>query len=75
MSNLTSLTNARANLIAKYEEATANPKPSYSVDGQSVSHSEYRRSLLEEILRIDELLAREGDDNAGPFEETLRGIT
>lgn len=75
MSDLSSLQTAKSNLIARYEEVTANPQPTYSVDGQSVSHDAYRRSLLDEIARVNALLAREGDDQLGPFEEPLRGVT
>lgn len=40
---------ARTVLIRKYMEAVQNPKPNYSIEGQSVSWEGYLRMLREEI--------------------------
>lgn len=36
-------------LLANYTDAIASPKPSYSVDGQSVSWNEYVSALKDQI--------------------------
>jgi hypothetical protein len=46
-SDLENMQTALANVSAKIAEITANVKPSYSIDGQSVSWSEYYRSLMD----------------------------
>jgi hypothetical protein len=53
------------NISAKIAEVSANPKPNYSIDGQSVSHADYFRMLTEQYGVLNELIA------AGtPFEIT-----
>jgi hypothetical protein len=49
---------------------TASPKPSYSIDGQSVSWTEYLKQLQATVAWCDEQLARED-----PFEIHSRGTT
>ena len=52
--------------------STANGgKPSYSIDGQHVRHTEYKLSLYEELKMIDQLIVAA----EGPFEERGRGVT
>lgn len=53
---VTNLTTARDQIAAKLAEITANPKAAYSIDGQSVDHNAYRKSLIEELKQIQELL-------------------
>jgi hypothetical protein len=50
------LTTARDNLSVRLAEISANPKPTYSVNGQSFSHVEFQRYLLDAIKEIDDLL-------------------
>jgi len=64
MSDATNLATSRSNLLAELASVTASPKASYSIDGQSVDHNAYRRSLLAELREINELTAAIG----GPFE-------
>lgn len=52
-----------ANLEAKLLEATVNPKPSYTVDGQSVQWNEYLKMLMDGLKQLAELAAI-----ANPFE-------
>lgn len=75
MSNLTDLQDAKTNLIANLKAISVNPKPTYNIDGQSVSHDAYRASLLQSIRDINELLAAEGDDNYEPWETSILGDT
>jgi len=72
---LDNLRQAYENLTAKYAEATANPKPSYSIDGQSVSHESFLRSLLDQIEKLREQLRANGDPEFGPYELRSRGTT
>ena len=56
------------NLAAAIKEATVNPKPNYTVDGQSVSWSDYLQNLttrMETLLKSRQMLA-------GPFQRMLR---
>lgn len=57
-------------VAAKLAEVTANPKPSYSIDGQSVSWGEYYGSLVK--LRNELKLAV--IDAEGPFEYRITGM-
>jgi len=70
MGYLDDLATARDNLAAKLAEVSANPKPSYSIDGQSVSWVEYYKFLADQIARLNAQI------NMGePFEELSRGVT
>ena len=64
MAVIDSLTTAKAQIAANLAAITLNPKPTYSVDGQSVSWSEYHAMLAEQMARINDLIQVEG----GPFE-------
>jgi hypothetical protein len=65
------LATAKANLAANLASITANPKPSYSVDGKSYSWTEYMTALLAAIKGIDDQLAAD----AGPSEVVICGDT
>jgi hypothetical protein len=59
------------NISAKIAELSANPKPSYQIDGQRVEHTEFFRMLcqqLEELRRIQMKLQ-------GPIIKSSRGIS
>jgi 16S rRNA U516 pseudouridylate synthase RsuA-like enzyme len=45
------------NLQNQLITASANPKPTYSVDGQSVSWNEYLRMLTDGIKSLNEMLS------------------
>jgi hypothetical protein len=47
----------RSQTLAQLVELRANPKPSYSIDGQNVSWTEYAASLQETIDWCDRKLA------------------
>lgn len=51
-------------------ELTTSPKPTYSVDGQSVSWGDYLRQLQETISWCDEQIIRE----QGPYEIETRTV-
>ena len=68
--DLTQLTTIKTQALARIAEITASPKPSYSIDGQSVSWSDYLSQLRETVAWCDERLA--GDD---PFEQATQAFT
>lgn len=57
MTPLEQLQAALASLLNAYAAAVANPQPSYSVEGQSVSYSDYLTSLTSNIKATQELIA------------------
>lgn len=61
----------KSQTLANIAAITAAPKPSYSIDGQSVSWGEYLKQLQETVKWCDEQLAAE----AGPFEFQSQAIT
>lgn len=58
--DLQNLATAKSNLISTLASITANPQPSYSLDGESVSWADYQRMLTDQIKAINELIAIEG---------------
>lgn len=50
------LATALESLVTAFKQACVNPKPNYSLDGQSVSWGEYLRMLSEAIKTTAELL-------------------
>lgn len=65
------LVTAKANLAANLAAITANPKPSYSVDGKAYSWTEYMTALLAAMKSIDEQVV----DEEGPSETSISGYT
>ena len=57
---LENLQTARDNMAARLAEITASPKPSYSIDGQAFSWTEYMKFLLDGIRALDEQIAASG---------------
>ena len=58
-SDLEQLQTIRSQALASISEITANPKPSYTVDGQSVSWNAYLRRLRQTVDWCDQKLAGE----------------
>jgi hypothetical protein len=69
-SDIEQLETIRANTLAQLVEIRESPKPSYSLDGQQVSWTEYVRSLQETIEWCDIKLA-----GYQPFESRSQGMT
>lgn len=69
----TNVENLRAAIAAIYAELAAGPapKPNYSLDGKSVSWSEYRAARIKEAKDLRELLILE----EGPTELYVEGST
>jgi hypothetical protein len=61
----------RANLLAALATESANPKPSYSVDGQQVDWNGYRTAILGQIVALNGLQAAA----VGVFEELGEATT
>jgi len=68
------LVEARENAAARLKEVLANPKPSYSVNGQTVQWSAYCNMLTETISRLNRLIA-EGEPDGMPVEIISQGYT
>ena len=61
----------RANLLASLATESANPKPSYSIDGQSVDWNGYRTAILGQIAQLNAILAA----SVGVYEEIGEATT
>lgn len=64
------LATIRSNLLTYIASVTANPKPTYSIDGQSVSWDDHLASLWKQLESLDEQIATAG----GPYEVHSQGI-
>lgn len=53
----TELQTALESLVSAFKDLCANPKPNYSLDGQSVSWGEYFNMLAKGIKDTQELIA------------------
>lgn len=49
MTDLASVQLIRSEALAALAADLANPKPDYSIDGQTVSRAQYRQSLMETV--------------------------
>lgn len=59
---ITNLETARGNLVTKYLEVSANPKPTYTVGNQTVSHEGYLKMMRMEIEALDDLIDAQSSD-------------
>lgn len=71
MSYSDDLTSARDNIAARLAAITADQKPSYNIDGQEISWTEYQRMLIEGLSRLQRLI----DADGGPYAEDIQGFT
>ncbi len=69
-SYLENLHTARDQIAANLATITAEPKPNYSIDGQSVSWQSLVESYTQQLARLDDLIAA-----AEPFEIFSQGTT
>lgn len=70
MAVIDNLNQAKSNISAILAEITANPQPSYSIDGQSVSWESYFNTLVEKLDRLNRLIQVEG----GPMELATQAL-
>jgi hypothetical protein len=61
----------RSNLLAALATESANPKPSYNIDGQNVDWNGYRTAILGQIAALNALLS----SATGAFEELGEATT
>jgi len=47
----------RDNVVARLAEMSVNPKPNYSIDGESMSWGSLFDSLTQQLAKINELIA------------------
>ena len=70
MTNLTQVQLIKTQTLARIVEITAEAKPTYMIDGQSVKWSEYLKQLLTTIEWCDSQLSAEE-----PFEIQVQAYT
>jgi len=69
-SDAETLATIKSNLLERIAEVTAEAKPNYNIDGQSVSWQSYLDSLWAKVKEIDQQIAL-----TEPYEEVSQGIT
>jgi hypothetical protein len=70
MSEATTLTTIKSNILAQLEDLSANPKPNYSIDGQQVSWQSHFDSLMMSLDRINAQI-----NASDPYEIVSRGTS
>ncbi len=68
---LEALQQAKENLCNRLAEISANPKPSYSDQGRTVSWTEYQSMIITNLQALDQAIARA----SGPYEIVSVGVT
>ena len=63
MAYLDDLKTTRDQMASILVEITTSPKPSYSIDGQAVSWTEYLKMLQDQLSKMNELI-----QDAEPYE-------
>lgn len=71
MTALENIAAAINNIAAKIAEVSANPKPNYSLDGESYSWADYLKMLTEQITELRQAQAV----LSSPYEIRSRGVT
>lgn len=67
-SDAAQLATIKSQILANLVAITASPKPTYNLDGQMVDWNTYRKSLLDSLAELDDLI----NANA-PFEIHSQG--
>ncbi len=60
----------RSNILQRLADITAQPKPSYDIDGQDVKWNEYQKMLFDQLTATDSAIA-----SGGPFVVETQAIT
>jgi hypothetical protein len=68
MSDATTIATIKTQTLAIIAEITTTPKPSYNIDGQSISWGEYLRQLQDTVEWCDKQITAEE-----PFEVVSQG--
>ena len=69
MAYIDELTDIRDQIVARIKEITAEKKPTYTIDGQSVSWNEYFDSLMKQLQTINAEIA-----TGEPYEVQSTGL-
>ena len=75
MAYIDDLKTARDNLATQIKDVTAQPKPNYSIDGQTVGWGDYLRQLLAAQKEIEAAIVDAELASDGPFEIISQGFT
>ncbi len=70
MADVDTLKTIKTQVLALLEDLTANPKPTYTIDGQTISWMAYQRMLFGQLEAINKQIAAEE-----PFEVHSYGYT
>ena len=70
----TNLQQARLQVSQRLREITATPKPSYSINGQTIQWAAYHRMLLDALKDLNEAIAA-GEADATPWEEHMQAFS
>jgi hypothetical protein len=78
--DLQNLQSIRSNLLQEVANETAyvaanGPKPTYSIDGQAVSWTEWLTARLAQIERLNDLLHKETFEALNVLELRIQGMT
>jgi len=68
---LFSLRKSRDNILTVIESVTAEPKPTYNIDGQSVKWGEYLKQLQDSLASIEEMISAADTDQYGEFMSSM----
>lgn len=74
MAYLDDLTEARDNAAARLKEVLASAKPSYQIDGQNISWTDYTRMLGEQIRGLNDLISDSANQD-DPYEIHSVGVS
>jgi hypothetical protein len=64
------LATIKSNILARLAEITAQPKPTYTIDGVTWKHTEYFEALMKQLTSVNQQIAAEM-----PFTELSQGAT
>jgi hypothetical protein len=70
---VTNLEQARLQVSQRLRQITAEPKPSYNINGQQISWNEYHKMLLDSLKALNAAIAA-GEADSTPWEEVLHGF-
>ena len=68
------LATIKSQVLANLVTITAGPKPSYNIDGQQISWTEYHKMLTEQLKEINALLAAEAPAEVHSYGYTGVGL-
>lgn len=69
MAAIDDLKTARTRIAARIKDSLENPKPTYSLDGESYDHAGYLDMLFRNLENLQKAIQRAG----APFAKTMRG--